>query len=263
MNVVVLGAYGMAGHVISKYLKLQGHTVTDITRETVDFENKSNIDSIDFSNADFVINCVGLLVQESIDRPDRAITLNSWLPHYIEHLLSKTKTRLVHLSTDCVFDGVKGNYTEDDIPNETNMYGKSKHLGEINNSKDVTFRMSIIGPELKENGTGLMHWFLNKSPVEVDGRDNALWNGITTLQLAKCIVQHMETPTSGIKHVVNESSVSKFTLLELINKIFAAKKIINKVQGPKLVNKVLVNNTLKFNIPSYDIQLQELKDFIS
>ena len=81
------------------------------------FENKTEIDSLNFDEINFVINCVGLLVQESISRPDKATLLNSWLPHYLEYKLADTNTKLVHLSTDCVFNGLTGNYTEDDISN--------------------------------------------------------------------------------------------------------------------------------------------------
>ena len=267
MNIMILGAHGMAGHMISKYLKLHGHIVTDITRAQVDFENKTEIDSLNFEEINFVINCVGLLVQESISRPDRATLLNSWLPHYLEYKLADTNTKLVHLSTDCVFNGLTGNYTEDDIPNETNAYGKSKCLGEINNSKDVTFRMSIIGPELKQSGTGLMHWFVNKSEDTVQGWDNAFWNGITTLELAKCINSYISNPIiSGIYHVVNNNNkISKYELLQKINHVFNLEKNITRTQGPKPANKILVDtrNDFKFNIPNYDTMLNELKQFIN
>lgn len=266
MNVVVLGANGMAGHIISKYLRTCGFGVTDVTREQTNFENKAEIDNWfhSLTDCDYVINCIGLLVSESVTSPDRAIILNGWLPHYLESLFSKQSTKLIHLSTDCVFDGKEGNYFEKDLHTETNFYGRSKSIGEIDNDKDVTFRMSIIGPEIKESGTGLFHWFVNKSPDTVDGWDNALWNGITTLQLAKCIITHMLNPgQTGIVHLVsNTNKISKYDLLEKINTIFSVGKTVNKVSGPKTVNKCLINTKKEHSIPDYETQLNELKHFI-
>lgn len=273
MNVVVLGAHGMAGHIVSKYLKLKGHQVIAVARSNadieVDFEDRASVDhmfdQLALSDIDFVVNCVGLLVKDSIDRPDRAAVLNSWLPHYLEYRLSNTKTKLVHLSTDCVFDGAQGNYTETDTHTEKNSYGRSKSLGEVNNTKDITFRMSIIGPEIKTTGTGLFNWFVNNSGAEVSGWENALWNGITTLQLAKCIEQYMHTPTVvGVYHLVNNHvMINKYELLCKINDIYSVNKTVVKTLGPKPVNKILVDTRqeIDFAIPDYDVQLTELRDF--
>ena len=272
MRVVVLGAAGMAGHMVSRYLRLKGHNVIDVTRNgtpvVCDFENQDEVDNLFYLLAgdkiDYVINCVGLLVADSNSRPDRAAKLNAWLPHYVEHKLSNTDTKLIHLSTDCVFDGAKGFYFEEDTHTETNYYGRSKSFGEVNNNKDVTFRMSIIGPEVKESGTGLFHWFVNNSPDQVDGWDNAIWNGITTLELAKCIDQYIQKPTqTGIVHLVNnDNRISKYSLLSLINDIFEVGKSINRVSGPKSVNKCLVNTKKDYGISDYETQLKELKEFI-
>jgi len=271
MKILVLGSNGMAGHMIVKYLSTH-HDVTTVARSNadhcLDIENKQQVENflaeLQSKSFDFVINCMGLLVQDSIQRPDRATIINSWFPHAVENSLKNLQTKLIHLSTDCVFDGNKGNYFEDDSHTETNYYGKTKSLGEINNDKDVTFRMSIIGPEIKDSGTGLFHWFVNKSENEVGGYSNAMWNGLTTLQLAKCIDEYINDPTpSGIIHVVNnEVNISKYDLLVKINEIFNLEKKVNKTVGPKTVNKILVNTKKDFSIPNYDIQLNELKDFI-
>ncbi len=273
MNIVVLGAHGMAGHVISKYLKSQGHSVIDVARTgadiSVDFEHRHSVDQmfdqLQLDRVDYVINCVGLLVKDSIDRPDRAACLNSWLPHYLEHCLSTTSVKLVHLSTDCVFDGAKGNYTETDPHSETNSYGRSKSLGEVNNAKDITFRMSIIGPELKATGTGLFNWFVNRSGAEVSGWENAWWNGVTTLQLAKCIDRYMQNPViSGVYHVVNNNvKINKYELLCKINEIYNVGKTVIRTTGPKPVDKILVDTRQQFDfgIPDYTVQLTELRDF--
>jgi dTDP-4-dehydrorhamnose reductase len=272
MKILIVGSNGMAGHVIVKYLRQQGHNITTVARNNADYlldiedtkitnqffkENKHNYD--------VVINCIGLLVKDSIDRPDRAAIINSWFPHCLEQVFKDTLTKVIHLSTDCVFDGVKGNYIETDIHTELNYYGRSKSLGELNNDKDITFRMSIIGPELKTSGTGLMNWILTNSNKELQGWENALWNGITTLQLAKCIEKYIQNPTfTGVYHLVNNNvSINKYELLYKINQIYQLDKHIIKTTGPKKVNKILIDTRqlIDFEIPNYDRQLQELKNF--
>jgi dTDP-4-dehydrorhamnose reductase len=271
MKILVIGANGMAGHVIATYLKQQGHTVATAARShadiTIDIERINPQDAFFalLRDYDFVINCVGLLVKASIDRPDRAAVINSWFPHYLELQLQDTTTKLVHLSTDCVFDGAKGEYVEDDVHTEINAYGRSKSLGEVNNHKDVTFRMSIIGPEIKSNGTGLLNWFLTTNQSELSGWENAWWNGITTLQLAKCIDQHVRNPIiTGVYHLVNnDNKINKYDLLVKFNEIYRTGKTIIRTQGPKPVNKILIDKQqlVDFKIPNYDTMLTEMKKF--
>ena len=264
MRVTVVGSRGMAGHVIVKYLTQQGHTVTAVDRTVLDIENGDVDQFFETLDADFVVNAVGLLVKDCIDRPDRAIAINSWWPQYCAHKLKDTNTRLIHLSTDCVFDGQRGNYFEADDHTETNAYGRSKSFGEVDNSKDITFRMSIIGPELK-NGTGLLNWVLTNKDDELPGWDNAWWNGITTLQLAKCIDQYINNPTiTGVYHLVNNDvQINKYDLLCKINEVYELGKTIIPTQGPKTINKVLVDTRgeIDFAIPDYNTQLQQLRDF--
>jgi dTDP-4-dehydrorhamnose reductase len=165
-----------------------------------------------------------------------------------------------------VFDGKKGDYIESDVHTEMNTYGSSKSLGEINNSKDITFRMSIIGPEIKSNGTGLLNWILTNQSSELQGWENAWWNGITTLQLAKCINQYLTTSieVSGIYHLVNnDNKINKYELLCKINSVYNLNKTIIKTTGLKSVNKILIDSKkeIDFKIPDYDTQLVELKNF--
>jgi dTDP-4-dehydrorhamnose reductase len=272
MKILVIGSNGMAGHVIVKYLKNQKFNITTMARLNADIcldvENKNQLDNFFTSNGlayDFVINCIGLLVSDSINNPHRAIYVNSFFPHYLESQYLKTSTKILHLSTDCVFDGTKGNYIETDTHTEKNFYGRSKSLGEINNDKDITFRMSIIGPELKSSGTGLLHWALNNPSNELQGWENALWNGVTTLQLAKCIEVYLNNPLiTGVYHLVNNDvSINKYELLCKINEIYNLNKLVIKSVGPKNINKILVDTRqlVNFNIPNYNTQLRELKEF--
>jgi dTDP-4-dehydrorhamnose reductase len=262
----------MAGHVISQYLKGKNYTVYTAARSNadiiLDIEDTIAIAKTLFEikdKYDYIINCIGLLVKDSNDRQDRANIINSWIPHAVEAAVKNSSTKLIHLSTDCVFNGAKGNYVETDIHTETNFYGRSKSLGEINNSKDITFRMSIIGPEIKSNGTGLFHWINSNPSTDLQGWHNALWNGITTLQLAKCIETYINNPMiTGVYHVVNnQNKINKYDLLTKINIVFSLGKKIILTEGPKPVNKVLIDTReeIDFNIPDYDTMLSEMRDF--
>lgn len=272
MKIAVFGSNGMAGHILVRYLNQKSGPVTTVARAGhanyhCDVENIQRVASTlaHFEDYDYIINCVGLLVKDSIQRPDRAAIINGWFPHHLEQWAKNKHTRIIHLSTDCVFDGSKGNYKESDIHTESNAYGRSKSLGEINNSKDITFRTSIIGPEIKSNGTGLMHWLTTNPETTLQGYVDAYWNGVTTLQLAKCIWQYMQDPViSGVYHLVNNSVyINKYDLLRTINDVYGLDKKITKTTGPKAVNKVLVDTRGEINwgIPDYYRQLTELRDY--
>ena len=273
MKILIVGSNGMAGHVVAKYLQQQGHNITTVARNNANYfldieDTKLTKQFFEERKNDYnvVINCIGLLVKDSIDRPDRAAIINSWFPHCLEHVFKDTSTKVIHLSTDCVFDGKKGDYVESDIHTEMNAYGSSKSLGEINNSKDITFRMSIIGPEVKNNGTGLLNWVVNNVDNELQGWENAWWNGITTLQLAKCINQFLTSSitTSGVYHLVNnDNKINKYELLCKINSVYNLNKTIVRTTGPKPVNKILIDTRkeINFNILDYDTQLIELRNF--
>lgn len=265
MKIVVLGADGMAGHMITSYLTSRQYDVIPIRRSDLDVERSYQVEQfLSALSADFVINCIGLLVKDCANRPDRAALVNSWFPQYVAQRLHGTRTRFIHLSTDCVFDGSQGPYKESDPHTELNAYGRSKSLGEVRNDKDITMRMSIIGPELRD-GTGLLHWVTKTSGVEIPGWRNALWNGITTLQLAKCIEIWMLDPRcTGVCHVVNNDvRTTKYDLLCEINNVYRLGKTVLDSAGPKPINKILVDTQQKIDwqIPDYSQQLQDLRRF--
>lgn len=259
MSILILGGEGMAGWMVGNYLSKK-YSVSSITRKELDIEKDLDLPT----GFDFVVNCIGVLYPDSTKNEARTIYVNSYFPKYLEYFYKDTKTKVIHISTDCVYNGYKGNYIEIDIPDETNIYGKSKALGEINNSKDLTLRVSIIGPEIKDinKRSGLLNWILTTKETELNGWENALWSGITTLELAKCIEQYIKNPSiSGIYHPVNES-INKYDLLCKINNVYLLGKTINKTNGPKSVNKILVNTKGFFSVSTYDKQLEELKNYI-
>ena len=159
-KIIVLGSNGMAGHIVTLGLRteIQKYDVIAVARtnspakpnillDMTDFDALANL--IKTSKADIIINCIGLLNKNAEDKIDQAILLNSYFPHFLETITKNTTTKVIHISTDCVFSGNKGGYRENDIKNGIGFYAQSKALGEIVNQKDLTIRTSIIGPGLK------------------------------------------------------------------------------------------------------------------
>lgn len=262
----------MAGHTIAQYLIQQGHSVTGFARAaspvcdtiTGDARNETDIMRVLNGNSyDVVVNCVGVLNRFVDANLSDGIYLNSVLPHFLARCLEGTKTKLIHISTDCVFEGDRGLYKETDIPDATSYYGRSKALGEVIDCKNLTIRTSIVGPELKTDGIGLFHWFMNQDQT-VDGYKKVIWSGVTTLQLAKAIEADAIANRNGIYHLVNNDVISKFHLLELFNK-YCRKRQINIRCNTKMVSdKSLYNTCMEplFEIPHYEQMIKELVEWI-
>lgn len=209
---------------------------------------------------DVVINCIGVLIKGSQKDPSNAIYLNAYLPHRLAKILRNTGGRLIHISTDCVFSGKKGNYAESDFRDADDIYGRSKALGEVNNDIDLTLRTSIIGPELKQEGEGLFHWFMQQKG-NISGFMEAFWGGVTTLELSKLISIVIERNITGVINVTNEQPISKYDLLNLIRDIFNLQNIYIEPFTGKKIDKSLISdrNELKNVIPSYDQMISEMK----
>ncbi|OGU15566.1 MAG: NAD(P)-dependent oxidoreductase [Geobacteraceae bacterium GWC2_53_11] len=165
---------------------------------------------------DIVINCIGLIKQLPIGHdPLTAITINAQLPHRISLICRAANARLIHISTDCVFDGLEGMYTESDSPSPADLYGRTKLLGETTYQHCITLRTSIIGHELKDK-LGLVEWFLAQK-YSVRGYTRAIYSGFSTLELAKIIERYVlpNNDLSGLYHVSSEP-ISKYDLLCLV-----------------------------------------------
>ena len=180
-----------------------------------------------------VVNCVGVVKQlASSNDPLVAIPINSLLPHRLARLSQLCGSRFVHFSTDCVFDGIKGGYHETDIPNATDLYGRSKLLGEVLSPGAVTLRTSIIGKELN-SCHGLIGWFLSQSgPIR--GYSRAIFSGLPTIELARVVGEYVikRPELSGIFNVASRP-ISKFDLLKLVGEIYG--KSIEIVSDDSLV----------------------------
>ncbi|MED4885859.1 SDR family oxidoreductase [Lysinibacillus sp. FSL R7-0073] len=272
MKFLVLGASGMAGHTISIYLQEQGHDVTTYTRTTFPYGNNITGDITDLNflrsllqdnQYDIVINCIGMLNKACEANPEKSIFLNSYLPHAIVSLLENRQTKLIHMSTDCVFSGENAPYYENSVQDGTTFYDRTKGLGEIDHTKHLTFRNSIIGPDLKMDGIGLFNWFMHqKGPIH--GYTGAIWTGVTTLTLAKAMEKAVQEGITGLYHLVNTSPISKYDLLQLLNKHFMDHTI--KITPHQLinVNKTLINtrNDFSFTVPSYEEMMIDMKEWI-
>lgn len=271
IKTMVLGSTGMLGHQVVRYLA-QNKKKFDVIN--VSYRNKLNDETIvidveknfvkleeliDKSKPKIIINCIGVLISGSLTNQKRAEYINGEFPHLIKKICKKNKSKMVHISTDCVFSGSKGSYIEDDSPDSKTIYGKSKSLGEIIDKDNLTLRTSIIGPEIKKGGEGLLSWFLNEQNSTVKGYSKAIWSGVTTIELAKVIEKCLTNNICGLYHVTNNEKISKYDLLTLFNKhLFSEKNIIS--DNSVINDKSLIDtrNELNYVIPSYRKMIEEM-----
>jgi len=236
-RVLILGGTGMLGNLLLRYLSLSPEYDVYATARSLtglekhfpeDLLGRFRSDSVDANyfdsviralasvQPDIVINCIGIIKQlPGSDDPLTAITVNAQLPHRISLVSHTAGARLIHISTDCVFDGKKGMYTENDPSNACDLYGRTKFLGEVSYPHCVTLRTSIIGHELK-GGYGLLEWFLAQNQ-KVRGFRKAIYTGFPTIELARIIRDYVlpNPDLSGMYHVSSEP-ISKYDLLHLV-----------------------------------------------
>jgi dTDP-4-dehydrorhamnose reductase len=234
-NILVLGASGMLGHALMHELTAAGHDVRGTVRSEhglpptfatrfgehlltgVDVRDRDHLSRVfDEVGPELVINAVGVIKQApSVE--DRAVTaeVNGLLPHVLAAQSTRVGARLVQVSTDCVFSGRQGDYTEDDVPDPVDFYGRSKLLGEVE-SPHLTLRTSIIGPELRQCAS-LVEWFLSQSGQTIKGYTRAIYSGLPTAELARVITDVVipSPDLSGLWHVAS-APISKHDLLGLI-----------------------------------------------
>ena len=213
---------------------------------------------------DVVINCIGLLNQFAESAPEKAIYINSYLPHLIVSWLKDTSTRFIQMSTDCVFAGNTGPYDEDSFPDGKSYYDRTKALGEVNDEKNLSFRNSIIGPDINENGIGLFHWFMQQNG-SINGFTKAIWTGVTTLTLAKAMECAIQTDLSGLYNLVNNDSINKYDLLCLFNRYFRNDELTINQSDKLVLDKTLLCKRTDFDfvVPSYEQMIIEMKEWVN
>ncbi|MCI4411232.1 MAG: SDR family oxidoreductase, partial [Thiotrichales bacterium] len=239
-KVLIFGVTGMLGHTLFKEMfKSDEFDVFGTTRSKSGLDSfftqeellriRDNVDADNFDTIirttaavqpDIIINCIGIIKQLPIaNDPLTAITVNAQLPHRLSMLARTANARLIHISTDCVFNGEKGNYVESDTSDATDLYGRSKFLGEVDYPHCVTLRTSIIGHELKTEFS-LVDWFMSQQ-VSVKGYTNAIYSGFPTIELVNIITQYVipNESLSGLYHVSSDP-ISKYELLQLIGQVY-------------------------------------------
>ncbi|MGX5201602.1 dTDP-4-dehydrorhamnose reductase family protein [Aliikangiella sp. IMCC44632] len=282
MKILIVGATGMLGYSLftnlSDYSEYNVYgTVRNITGKEQYFKNYSKklVMGIDVSNLeavdswlasekpDVVINCIGLIKQHDISKQHvDAISVNALLPHLLANLCAKNNARLIHFSTDCVFTGEKGNYTEADIPDAQDLYGKSKHLGEVDYAPHLTLRTSIIGHELNSS-VSLVDWFLSQTK-SVSGYSKAVFSGLPTCFVAKVLAENIlkNLKLTGLYHL-SVNPINKYDLLTLVAKIYNKSIEINK--SDKLVIDRSLNSTrlkadASLSVPSWEQLIVDMKN---
>lgn len=276
IKILILGSAGMAGHVIKSHLSLYNEKfeIYDIARSELYLKPSHLLDVTNFNELhnlitnlkpDFIINCVGILNKTAEENPDLAILINSYLPHFLEKETKNTQSKIIQISTDCVFSGAKGGYIESDFKDGVGFYSQSKSLGEVINNKDLTIRTSIIGPELNSSGIGLLHWFLNQKN-DISGYSAAFWSGVTTLELAKFIHNVITTNTelTGVFHLTNNLKIDKYSLLKLFQNIFNLNTFKVHSSDKYQIDKSLINTYNKnvFSVSDYETMIHEMRKFI-
>lgn len=267
-TILVLGGTGMLGHVLVKELEKKSQfNVYNIVRENK-LNDKSIIcdvfniaelkKSIEKVRPEIIINSIGLLKEQSNLNISKAIYLNSYLPQWLLEYCEQKKIKFTHISTDCVFDGINGNYTEQSKPNAIDNYGKTKALGEFNRKNHLLIRTSIIGFEINNNARGLLSWFLN-SRGEIFGFNKVIWSGVTTLELSKGIKFSIINEIDGLWNFTNGTPISKHQLLTEIKQTFGINKVEIKKDNQKKIDMSLKSNrNIDFSIPTYQEMINEL-----
>jgi dTDP-4-dehydrorhamnose reductase len=238
LKILVLGASGMLGHTVLRYLAQSpgysalGSVRSERARQLLpeglrgqivcapSVDTDSLVQLLDRVKPQVVVNCVGVVKQlAEADDPLAAIPVNSLLPHKLLRLCKLAGARLIHFSTDCVFSGAKGMYSENDSADATDLYGRSKLLGELNDPQAVTLRKSVIGPEL-DGAHGLLGWFLAQRG-RAKGFTRAIFSGLTTLELARVLREFVlpRPELHGVLHVAADP-ITKYELLTLIAKVY-------------------------------------------
>ncbi|MDE5763707.1 MAG: sugar nucleotide-binding protein [Ruminococcus sp.] len=272
MKFLILGCNGMAGHTISLYLKEQGHEVSGFDLCPSSLINSVTGDAMDaafiqeligVNRYDTIINCIGLLNQFAENNKAAAAYLNGYFPHYLAKLTDGTDTQVIHMSTDCVFSGKCGQYTEDDLRDGETFYDRSKALGELEDDTNLTLRNSIVGPDINPNGIGLLNWFMLQEGT-VNGFLGAIWTGQTTLQLAKTMEAGAKIKAHGLYNTVPADSINKYELLKLFNHYMRNDKITIVPIDKSVADKSLKRTRFEFDyrIPDYEQMVAELANWM-
>ena len=285
MRILVLGGDGMLGHQLLKQLSANHEVRVTLRQDEGQYHhyglfNQTNtyygIDVRSFEllaevfaefQPDAVINAIGIVKQRSSSKESvPSIELNALLPHKLSLLCKTAGARLVHMSTDCVFSGIKGSYVESDMPDATDLYGRSKLLGELTGSHCITLRTSIIGVELSRKKS-LVEWYLAQKG-EIKGFQKAIYTGFTTIEMARVIeFLLLDCPKlHGVWHVASKP-INKFDLLKMLTKALARNDIVLKPDVDFICDRSLLADAFiketGYRLPEWGEMIDELASEIN
>jgi dTDP-4-dehydrorhamnose reductase len=279
-RVLILGATGMLGNTVAKYFLTQKNKYYTIltyrNKEAIQALTKKNVveswlfspsiknHSLDFIiqdlDPDYVINCIGVIKPFMKNNMAESIFLNSIFPHLMSETCKKYNAGLIHITTDCVFSGKGSNYNEKSIHDALDEYGKSKSLGEpIDNA--MTIRTSIIGEEVHKYAS-LISWAKTQKNKEVNGFVNHIWNGITTLEYAKCCDKIISNNlyNTGLYHIFSDK-VTKYNMLQFFNTKWDLNMKINPIYAPEACDRSMTTMKdlcAKLQINSFEKMIEDL-----
>jgi len=285
MKLLILGSNGLLGNTLTKYFfEKNNYETFGFLRDSSKLKffksehNSSLIIIQDILNIndlrrkikelmpDVIINCIGQtnkIKGQNLNNIENYINLNSLFPFRLKEICSEIKSRLIHFSSDCVFSGTNGFYSEKDNPDPTDIYGKSKLLGELDNENIITIRKSVIGHEL-DSKKGLLEWFLNQE-VSVEGYKEAIFSGLTVLELARIIDMYI-LPDKKIKGIIHLSGdpISKYDLLKIIanqyNKIIKINPNV-EIKIDRSLNSEYFKNLTGYKSDPWPLLVKSMNEF--
>ena len=284
MKILILGGDGMLGHQLLLSLSVRHDVRVTLRQDShaytqyhlfnssnsyfgVDIRRDENIQSVlsDFE-PQAVINAVGIVKQRKFAKEAiPSIEINALFPHRLALLCEKVKARMVHISTDCIFSGEKGRYVETDFSDAKDLYGKSKHLGEVQDSHCITLRSSIIGLELSRK-TSLIEWFLAQQGT-IKGFKRAIYSGVTTQEMSRVIERVLlnHSHLSGVFHVSSDF-ITKYDLLIRLNDMLGGRDISIEPDNDFFCDRSLISDVFYdktgYRSPSWEMMLRELVEQI-
>ena len=284
-KILILGVTGMLGHTLFKeMLKNSSFDVYGTTRNSSGLKEyfteneiskiRNGVDADNFDTViraiaavqpNVIINCIGIIKQLPMSHdPLTAITVNAQLPHRISLVARSTNARLIHISTDCVFNGKKGDYTEADPSNAEDLYGRTKFLGEVSYPHCVTIRTSIIGHELKTE-LSLIDWFMSQKQ-EINGFTKAIYSGFPTIEMVNIIMKYVipNEKLSGLYHVSSDA-ISKYDLLNIMKEVYKKDIMINAFDNfilDRALNSDKFKNITGYKAPDWKTMLTDMYNHV-
>ena len=285
MKLLIFGSNGLVGNTLTKYFLAKRNFETlgvvrddskislfprNYEKNFITLKNFLNFDGIEKIingfQPDFVINSCGLtnkINYKNANLVEKYIQINSLFPHKLYEICNKYEIKLIHLSSDCVFSGIKGFYSENDFPDPKDIYGRSKLIGELDYKNSITIRKSVIGHEL-DTKKGLLEWFLSEKDV-VKGFKNVIFSGMTVLELAN-LIENFIIPNktlSGIFHV-SGNSISKYDLLKIIAEVYSKSIDIcldKSINIDRSLNSSKFNEITGYNAKPWPILIKSMYEF--